>query len=270
MNFDVAWLDLREPADRRARDCRLLTAAATYLAAAERPMVVDLGSGTGSTLRAFSGLAPRETRWQLIDRDAALLAETRARHGGVAEVCEMDIADPDAVPLDGVALVTASALLDLVSAAWVAALVRKIAGQRCGLYAALTYDGGMRWSPALPGDDAIRAGFNRHQLKDKGLGPALGPRAATVLSGTLRAQGHDVRIAASPWILSPADTEVQSHLIDGIAAAAGAAGYGDARAWAQARRAAVGWSSCIIGHLDVLALPPGVSAQSKTTSVSSP
>jgi hypothetical protein len=40
-----------------------------------------------------------------------------------------------------------------------------------------------------------------------------------------------------------------------VAAAAGEAGMADAAAWAQARHAAGG--RCTVGHLDLLALPPG-------------
>ena len=55
--FSTDWLDLREDADRRARDRQLLVRARQWLhrdvPATQAPVVVDLGAGTGSTLRAF-------------------------------------------------------------------------------------------------------------------------------------------------------------------------------------------------------------------------
>ena len=63
---------------------------------------------------------------------------------------------------------------------------------------------------------------------------------------------------------------LQAALVDGIAGAAAETGCGAAAAWGQARRAASGSARCTVGHLDVLALPQGASAQSKTTSLSRP
>ena len=72
MSFPAAWLDLREPADRVARDPALLASAAAHLG---NGWAVDLGCGTGATARAFGPGA----RWRLVDRDEGLLAEARAR-----------------------------------------------------------------------------------------------------------------------------------------------------------------------------------------------
>ena len=52
-DFPISWLDLREGADHAARDPGLLAAAAAIVDAADDPLVVDLGCGTGSTLRAL-------------------------------------------------------------------------------------------------------------------------------------------------------------------------------------------------------------------------
>ncbi|MEO9788899.1 MAG: methyltransferase type 11, partial [Aurantimonas coralicida] len=61
--FDTNWLDLREPADGAARDTGLLQGAVAWLeGAGDAPLAVDLGCGTGSTLRAVSPHAPR-LRW---------------------------------------------------------------------------------------------------------------------------------------------------------------------------------------------------------------
>lgn len=267
MSFALEWLDLREPADHAARDPSLLDAAAAFLMAAEAPLVVDLGAGSGSTLRAF-GARVAGARWRLVDRDRALLGAAAARAG--AETVEADLRAVDSLPLAGARLVTASALLDLVSAAWVERLAGLLAAD-VGLYAALSYDGTVIWEPALREDAAVLAAFNAHQRGDKGFGPALGPDAGRHLARVLEERGFAVATAASPWQLGPEQWQLQAALAEGIGAAAAESGV-VAGGWVQARREAAmaGVSSCIVGHLDVLALPDGARRQSKTTSVSSP
>lgn len=257
MSFEAVWLALREPADHAARDPGLLAAAREMLG--DGP-AVDLGCGTGSTLRAFGGPAER---WRLVDRDPALLAEAAARAPGAAVVAA-DLRDLDALPLGGARLVAASALFDLVSREWIEALADRVAAEGAAVYAALSYDGTMAWAPPLAADAAVLAAFNAHQRGDKGFGPALGPEAGRALAEAMARRGYAVRIAASPWRLGPADAALARALAAGVAAAAGAA------EWGQARAAASGAASCTIGHLDVLALPGAPSAQSKITSVSRP
>lgn len=266
MSFDPAWLDLREPADQAARDPRLLAAAAAHLGDG---LAVDLGCGTGSTLRAF-GQPGAAARWRLIDHDPALLEVARTRLGHGAELHAGDLGDLAALPLAGARLVTASALLDLMPAGWILALADRLAATGAGFYAALSYDGVMAWQPPLDGDAAVTAAFNAHQRGDKGLGPALGPDAAPAMVAALRARGFHVEMAPSPWRLGPDAVALQAALVEGIAAAAGETGLASAAAWGQARRAASATALASVGHWDLLALPTGASAQSKMTSVSRP
>ncbi len=58
--FSIDWLDLREPADRHARNQDLLADALTVVIVRHRysPWLWDLGAGTGSTLRAVSQYLP--------------------------------------------------------------------------------------------------------------------------------------------------------------------------------------------------------------------
>ena len=261
MSFSADWLDLREPADLSARDEGLLAAARGY---AGRGLVLDLGCGTGATRRAFG---ESDAKWRMLDLDPALLAVAAERAGAGVKVVAGDLRDVDRLPLEGVRLVTESALLDLVSTAWVEALAGRLGAAGVGFYAALSYDGTMGWKPALDGDAAARAAFNRHQRRDKGFGPALGPGAAAVTGDAFEQCGYRVQTAESPWRLGPG--RLQAALIAGVAAAAQEAGMAGASGWGQARRAASG-SGCTVGHIDLLALPAGASAQSKTTSESRP
>jgi hypothetical protein len=259
VSFAASWLDLREPADRAARDGGLLAAARGYLADDRAPVAVDLGCGTGSTCRAFAGV---RAGWRLVDRDPRLLAIAGDRHPDATPV-PADLSDLDALPLAGARLVTASALLDLASVEWLERLASRLAEVGAGFYASLTYDGSMDWVPPRADDEAVRAAFNAHQRTDKGLGAACGPDAAPTMAAALRRRGLAVRLAPSPWRLAPGG--LHDALVEGIAAAASERGL-ETAAWAQARRTA---SGCTIGHWDLLALP-GASAQSNTTSESRP
>ena len=256
MGFSAGWLSLREPADHAARDDTLLRMAAerAVTAGGESPVIVDLGCGTGSTVRALAPLLPG-ARWRLVDNDPALLDCARESAPG-AELHQLDIAHIDALPLDGAHLVTASALLDLVPDDWLRDLAARLAVRGIGFYAALTYDGAMSWTPPMAEDAAITTAFNDHQRGVKSLGPALGPDGGAVARDRLEAEGFTVRTGDSPWQLGPDDAALQGALFAGIAEAARAAGAADAEAWLDRRLAARDAGGCRIGHLDVLAIPP--------------
>jgi len=250
VSFSADWLTLREPADRAARDEPLLRRAASL--AGPEPVILDLGCGTGATLRAMRGHLASGARWRLVDNDPDLLRRAAEDSGDTVETLDADMADVATLPLDGVSLVTASALLDLVSEAWLTALAARL---DTPLYAALSYDGVMHWSPEDPRDAAITAAFNAHQHSDKGFGPALGPEAAMKARAILGAAGFDVQMAPSPWRLTPERHALQAQLTDGIADAAAEAGAPDARDWAEMRRSGATRTTCVIGHQDILAIP---------------
>ncbi len=146
--FDTTWLDLREPADHAARDADLLEAAREFLrAGGSSPLAVDLGSGTGSTLRAFG--PDGQTRWRLVDYDPRLLEAAVSRLEGFRQVerMEADLAHLDPAVVADARLVTASALFDLASQELVERVADLLAERKIGLYAALNYDGVNRWEP---------------------------------------------------------------------------------------------------------------------------
>lgn len=260
--FSVAWLDLRESADNAARDKGMAAQALSWLTADEAamPIIVDLGSGTGSTLRALTALGAANIVWRLIDHDPALLNEALRRHGKthVVEDYEADLLDLTTLPLTGARLVTASALFDLVALSVVDALTARLVQHRAGLYAALNYDGTTTWTPVHPLDGHVLAAFNQDQRKNKGLGLALGPDAGDYLQMALTRAGYTVWVADSPWTLGPADAAMVRELVLGIASAV-AQGYGlnaDAlQEWKDFRLAHASTGTCTVGHNDVLALP---------------
>ena len=88
---------------------------------------------------------PARQNWRLIDNDLGLLARAAAtplaKHATVTTI-PLDLNRDLEAALDGpVDLVTTSALLDLVSEAWLDRLAVEIAARAIPLYAALSYDG---------------------------------------------------------------------------------------------------------------------------------
>lgn len=261
--FSISWLDLREPADVKARVKPLATQALHWLETSNDGfdnIVLDLGSGTGSTLRALSGLGARNIVWRLVDHDGELLDEALKRHSKqtLIEAYQADLTIIDELPFGGVHLVTASALFDLASREFVDNLIERIARQKAAFYVALNYDGVTEWTPAHPLDADVLKAFNQDQHRDKGFGNALGPDATQYLQQALEAEGYKISIAESPWQLNAKDHELASELIHGIANAV-ANNYGldgDAlTAWKEFRLAHVQQGTCVVGHLDLLAIP---------------
>lgn len=264
-SFSIAWLDLREPADFAARDKNLVQIALDWLGQKNDPIspdriLVDLGSGTGSTVRALTKLGASSFVWRLVDLDGKLLNEALKRHGKqlLIEDYQADLTVVNELPLTGANIVTASALFDLASTDFCDALIARIDTRKTVFYAALNYDGTTQWSPAHPLDDTVLAAFNQDQLRDKGFGPALGPTATDYLKLKLESAGYQVQIAPSPWQLTGEQQSLVENLIEGIAKAV-AKNYGiDANAlqdWKTFRLQHAASGSCVIGHWDLLALP---------------
>jgi hypothetical protein len=163
--------------------------------------------------------------------------------------------------LDGpVDLVTASALLDLVSEEWLQRLVIEAAARRLPLYAALSYDGRIEFSPTDPADSKIVAAINAHQRTNKGFGQALGPAAAGAAITNFERIGYIVVQGASDWTFGPRDREIQFEMLSGWAAAAREIGempLDDIVGWLSRRRdfVAAGQSSIRVGHVDFFARP---------------
>ena len=260
--FDAGWLALRERVDHRSRANDLLPLLRSWWATGARSAVLDLGSGTGSNLRYLAPELPGPQRWTLVDHDDELLARIVAPSRDCAvRPLRGDLADAGLAEVANADLVTASALLDLVSEAWLSALADACADARCAALFALTYDGSFAWSAgADPYDSVVREAINRHQLRDKGLGPALGPTAARAAEALFRRRGYRTWLRPSPWRLGAGETELARALVDGWATAAAEdrpAEADEVWRWAERRRVVMarGDFTLVVGHQDLLALP---------------
>lgn len=256
--FSAEWLDLREPCDRRARSEECVLALRSQLPSGPL-QVIDLGTGTGSNIRYMAPRLGGEQRWVAVDNDPALIEERNFPCN--VEPHYADLAtDLKALPLAGCQLVTASALLDLVSAAWTELLASRCAQVRAAVLFALNYDGRVQLEPSAPDDEWMIDLINLHQRGDKGFGPALGPDATRHTCDVFAALGYQFRIAASDWLIEPAEQALQHQLIAGwIGAAREIAPSEQDRIerWARRRNALLSASNSRIrvGHQDFVAWP---------------
>jgi hypothetical protein len=254
--FSADWLALRAGADARARDKVLAGSLRAYFAGRARVRVLDLGAGTGANMRATADMIAVAQDWVLVDDDVALLAQAEPVANTTITRCAADLSGDLGSLFDPAPdLVTASAFFDLCGAEWINQLVSLVAGRRAALYAVLTYDGREKWSPPHPLDTGVLAAFHADQRRDKGLGPAFGPDAHATLAAGFRRHGYEVFEGPSDWeLVQPGDAGLIAALADGSATAtAPAIGRDRAEEWRVARRGA---ASVMIGHRDLLALPP--------------
>ena len=156
--------------------------------------------------------------------------------------------------LAGASLVTASALLDLLTADELARMLVACAG--VPMLLALTVVGRVRLTPAEPLDALIGAAFNAHQRRGGLLGPDAVPAAIDQLRGT----GAEVLVRPSPWRLDGGDADLVAEWLCGWVAAAceqepalaeEAGAYRDRRL----AQAAAGELEVIVDHADLLVLP---------------
>jgi hypothetical protein len=262
--FSTEWLTLREPYDARARNASVLDAVAAAFAGQPSIKVVDLACGTGSTMRSISARLPKQQIWRLVDNDLSLLARAEPLlkvSGQNVVTIPFDLARDLQAALDGpLDLVTTSSLLDLVSADWLEGFATGASARNLPVYAALTYDGRVTFTPHDALDAKLVDSVNRHQRGDKGFGPALGPTAAAAAISCFEAAHYSVVHGASDWVFGPNDDDIQSAFIAGLAGAAredSALSAAEVSEWLEHRRDAIRSrrASIRVGHVDVFARP---------------
>lgn len=262
------WLDLREGADAAARSRELVGELGRRLPAGSVRVIHDLACGTGAMGRWLAPLLPGRQHWVLHDRDADLLevaaagCPAPAADGAPVDVetrCS-DITRLTAGDLAGAALVTASALLDLLTRDELDGLLDVCVGVGCPLLLTLSVVGHAELAPADALDARVAAAFDAHQRRMTGRGRLLGPDAVGAAVEELCRAGREVLVRRSEWRLGAAQAGLAAAWFRGwiapaceqepeLADAAGAYARGRLAA-AQAGRLAV-----TVGHTDLLALP---------------
>ena len=268
IRVSTEWLDLREPADAAARSRELVEHLRPHLRATGCRVVHDLACGTGSMGRWLAPLLRGPQRWVLHDRDADLLhvAALEARGpaaDGASVVVETRRSDVTQLRPDDLAdatLITASALLDLLTRHELAGLIDVCAQAGCPVLLSLSVSGGVDLAPADPLDSRVRAAFDAHQRRVTARGRLLGPDAVAAAVERFGRLGAEVLVRPAPWRLGAAQADLAAEWFTGwIRAAceqsadlASATGSYARRRLAEAR---AGELAVTVGHADLLVLP---------------
>lgn len=263
------WLALREPADAAARDAGLVEALGAQLPTRRPVEVRDLGCGTGSMTRWLAPRLPGPQHWVSYDRDAELLPRVGADPPSAAadgsrvgvETRQRDITRLDPGELSGASLVTASALLDMMTRPELRRFVDTCAAPGCAVLITLSVTGRVELDPADPLDSRVAEAFNAHQRRAAEEGPRLGPDAVDAAAAAFAGQDREVVVRPSPWRVGPAHRELAEAWFTGWLAAAveqqpDLAPATDSYAVRRRAELAAGALSVMVHHEDLLVLPP--------------
>ncbi len=266
---DADWLDLREPADALARSVELADALIPLLPRGRTLVVHDLGSGTGSMARWLAPRLPGPQRWVLHDRDAELLDRVpsyplpTASDGSQVslDARQDDITRLDDSVLREADLITASALLDMMTAPEIERLVEACVRAGCPVLMTLSVVGRVELEPAEALDYRLMAAFTDHQRRTTGDGDLLGPDAAGAAVAAFEAAGLQVRVRDSPWRLGTNNQALVTAWLTGWVGAAVEQDpdlVGDAQPYLGRRlELADGRLVVTVHHEDLLAVPAG-------------
>jgi hypothetical protein len=266
------WLALREGADAAARAPELVELVRGHLAAAVRPgapaVIRDLGCGTGSMGRWLAARLSGPQTWILHDRDAGLLASAATSMPGLAadgalvssRSQEGDVTDLGPSDVSGTALVTGSAVLDLLTAEEVDRLAATCTEAGAAALLTLSVTGRVEFEPSDPLDHAFAGAFNAHQRRRTGERWLLGPDAGAVAVGAFVRRGAVVESRPSPWRLGAERIDLAEEWLRAWIAAACAQQPDlerEAGAYLGSKLDAcrAGQLRLEVGHVDVLALP---------------
>jgi len=204
----------------------------------------------------------------LHDRDEDLLALAPAdapgrAADGAAVTLETRLSDITQLGPDELAratLITASALLDLLTEDELAALVRRFAGAGCPVLLTLSVTGRVHLTPEDPPDSRVAAAFNAHQRRVTPRGRLLGPDAVGAAVDGFRRSGSEVLVRPSPWRLGGEHAGLAVEWLTGWLGAAceqepGLLAEADLYRRRRLREAAAGRLAVTVGHADLLVLP---------------
>jgi hypothetical protein len=262
------WLALREPADAAARAPDLVARLVRHRPPTGRLVIHDLGCGTGAMGRWLAPLLPGAQHWVAHDRDADLLEIAAANVPGPAadgadvtvEARQSDITRLRPGDLADAGLITASALLDLLTGDELAGLVTACAVARCPVLLTLSVVGRVDLAPADPLDSFVAAAFDAHQRRSAERGRLLGPDAVAFAAGAFARLGAEVIVRPSPWRLGASQAGLAAEWLTGWVGAACEQQAGlraEAAAYALRRlaQATAGQLAVTVDHADLLVLP---------------
>lgn len=262
------WLALREPADATARARDLVDRLGRRLPPPRRWVIHDLGCGAGAMGRWLAPQLPGRQHWILHDRDRDLLERAVAHPPGPAadgaavtvEARHSDVSRLDPRDLAGASLITASALLDILTEEELAALIRVCADPGSPLLLTLSVVGRVELTPADPLDRRVAAAFDAHQRRMTERGRLLGPDAVAFAVEALGRLGGEVLVRPSPWRLGASHADLAAEWFTGWLGAACEQEVelaAEAALYARGRlaQAAAGELAVTVDHADLLVSP---------------
>jgi hypothetical protein len=267
------WLALREPVDAAARARDLVEHLRRQLPATGRRVVHDLGGGTGAMGRWLAPLLPGPQHWVVHDRDADLLEVAAADLPGPAadgtsvtvEAKESDITRLHPGDLADAALITASALLDLLTEDELAGLVTVCAEAGCPILLTLSVVGRVSVTPADPLDRRVATAFDAHQRRATDGGRLLGPDAVPLAVKEFGRLGAEVLVRPSAWRLGASQAGLAADWFTGWVGAAceqqvELSAEIDGYTTRRLAQATAGQLAVTVDHADLLVLPEGTGA----------
>lgn len=272
IRVSAAWLALREAADAAARAPDLVHRLERNLPTTGQQVIHDLGGGTGAMGRWLAPLLPGPQHWVVHERDADLLGVAAADLPGPAanraavtvEGKQSDITRLRPADLADATLITASALLDLLTADELAGLVTVCSGAGCPMLLTLSVVGHVDLTPSDPLDRRVGAAFNAHQRRTTDRGRLLGPDAVAAAVKECERRGGEVLVRSSPWRLDALQADLAAEWFAGwLSAACEQRDELAAESGTYARRrlalATAGQLAVTVDHADLLFLPLGQS-----------
>jgi hypothetical protein len=262
------WLALRESADAAARARDLVERLRRRSAPGSSWMIHDLACGTGAMGRWLAPLLPGPQHWIVHDLDADLLELATAYRpapaaDGAAVTVEpkhSDITRLHPADLTGATLITASALLDLLTEDEFGALIALCTDAGCPILLTLSVVGRVELKPADPLDRRVAAAFDAHQRRVSDRGRLLGPDAVGLAVQEFRRRGAEVLVRSSPWRLDGSQADLAAQWFAGWV---GAACEQDVELAAETElytrrrlaQAAAGELAVTVDHADLLVSP---------------
>ena len=228
--FSADWLTIREEEDIIARDSSILECVQEHLEQATSLNILDIGSGTGATMRALFPKFKHRQIWTLLDADRKLLARSKSLNQSLVKdsTNEMHLVYFDLTKGFGYLnadynLVTTTAFLDLVSESWIKEFVQTLKDNNLAFYCSITPTNKIVIEPKISLDDKIICAFNTHRYKDKGFGKSLGGKVTDFTINNLNNSDFQVFQANKEWGCQNPDSGFRkafyTYLIEGIAEA---------------------------------------------------
>jgi hypothetical protein len=218
--------------------------------------------------RWLAPLLPGQQHWVVHDRDADLLRVAAANPPGSAadgaavtvEAKQSDITRLDPADLADASLITASALLDLLTEDGLAGLITVCRGAGCPMLLTLSVVGRVELVPADPLDRHVAAAFDAHQRRGTDEGRRLGPDAFAIAAEELGRFGAEVVVRPSPWRLGPSQADLAVEWFSGWVDAAceqevELAAETEVYTRRRLAQASTGGLAVTVDHADLLFLP---------------